>query len=84
MTTSLLTKLSIAAAATMLTFSAPALAGSKHHHNHGYHHSHGKSGYHSYQKRKHARQHHRRGYHAHRHWKPRFYWNYAYRPYRTW
>ena len=85
MTTSLLAKLSIVAAATMLTFS-PALADRSSKHAHGYSHNHS-HGYNSYKKRKHARQVHRHRhhrYHAHRRSKPRLYWNYAYRPYRGW
>lgn len=83
---SLLAKLSIAAAATMLTLS-PALAhGSHSHHRHGYHQSYGKSTYHSHGKRKHARHFHRHRHHSYhrRHVKPRFYnaWRYGYRPYR--
>lgn len=77
MKTSLITKLSIAAAATMLTFS-PALAdrGGKHHghgYNSGYSHNHG-GHYKKNKYRRHYGHHHHRRYH--RHWKPRFYgWN---------
>lgn len=77
MTISLLTKLSIAAAATMLTFSSPALAdrGGKHH-GHGYHqhHHHGHGHYKKYRYKRHYGHHHNRRWH--RHWKPRYYgWN---------
>lgn len=84
MKTSLLAKVSIAAAAAMLTFS-PALAGPKHHgHGHGYHHSYG-DGHHHYKKHRHVRRGHGHHHHRwHRHWKPRFYgWN-THRSYRGW
>lgn len=80
MTTSLLTKLSVAAAATMLTFS-PALAhkSGSHNHGHGYYQSYGKSAYSNYKKRKHARHYHRyHRFHAHRHLKPKFYFGWTY------
>jgi hypothetical protein len=80
MTRSLLTKLSIAAAATMLTLS-PALAGSGYN-SHGY--SHGK--YSKYDYKRHNHFHGKRPwYRTHRHWKPRFYaWKYGHKHYRRW
>ncbi len=91
MTISLFTKLSIAAAATMITFS-PALADwrGKPHNNYGYQQHYGEGSYHNYKKRRHAREHFHHhhghyGHYGHRHWKPRFYaWRYGYNPYRGW
>lgn len=83
MKTSLVTKLSIAVAATMLTLS-PALAhGKPSHHGHGYSHGHSK---YAHGKHKHARKFHKPRRHVHhRRWKPRFHnaWRYGYRPYRA-
>ncbi|MCC7252541.1 hypothetical protein [Hyphomicrobium sp.] len=87
MKSSLLTKLTLAAAATMITLT-PALADwrGKSNHSHGYHHSYGKHTYHDYKKRKHAQRHfHNHRHFGHRHWKPRFYaWRHGYNPYRGW
>lgn len=78
MKTSLITKLSLAVAATMLTLT-PALAHgtSKYGYKNGYNYSQSK---HSYGKRKHARKFHKRRRHAqHRRWNRRFFnsWRYA-------
>ena len=64
MTSSLLTKLGLAAAATMITLS-PALADwrGKPQHSYGYQHNHGKGAYSDYRKRKHAQ----KRFHHHRH-----------------
>lgn len=87
MTSSLFTKLTIAAAATMITLS-PALADwrGKPQNSYGYQQNYGKGAYFDYKKRKHAREHfHNHRHYGHRHWKPRFYaWKYGYRPYRGW
>jgi ABC-type Zn2+ transport system substrate-binding protein/surface adhesin len=85
MTNALLTKVAIAAAATMLTLT-PALADrNDHRHNNKSHHverSHGDNHYGNYRSKRHA--------HGHRHhhrpyWMKRFYgWNYGYKPNRRW
>lgn len=70
MKTSLVTKLSIAVAATMLTLT-PALAHSKWSSSkHGYNHSYSKK---AYGKSKYGRHYHKRRRHVHhRHWRPRY------------
>jgi hypothetical protein len=87
MTSSILTKLALAAAATMITLS-PALADwrGKPQHSYGYQQHYGKGSYYNYKKRKHAREYsHNHRHYGHRHWKPRFHaWKYGYRPYRGW
>lgn len=85
MTTSLFAKLTIAAAATMITLT-PALADrNDHRHNDRSHYterSHQHYGYNHYGYNRHA---YGRRHFGHRHWKPRFYgWNYGYEPYRRW
>ncbi len=80
MTSSILTKLSLAVVATMITLS-PALA-DKRHHSHGYSQQ---GAYYKYQKRKQVQKFYGHRHHAHRSWKPRFYsWKYASKPNRHW
>jgi hypothetical protein len=83
MTNALLTKVAIAAAATMLTLT-PALADRNDHRYNGKSHhaerSHGDNQYGNYRSKRYAH-----GHRHNRHWMKRFYgWNYGYKPNRRW
>lgn len=85
MMNSLLAKVSIAAAAIMITLT-PALADrNDHRHNNKSHHTershqHYGNNHYGYNRHGYGRRH-----FGHRHWTKRFYgWNYGYKPYRRW